>query len=77
MKNDSALSKEGKKMFFHTELVRFGVKYDRATQVANILAAEKPDELLTEEEKQLIDEVCNEWLNNYNRYKNIQNSANL
>ncbi|MBD2359010.1 hypothetical protein H6G41_31235 [Tolypothrix sp. FACHB-123] len=77
MQYPCSLSNEEKKIFFHTELVRYGVKYDRAATVAKILAAEKPDELLTEEEKQLVDEVCNEWLNNYNRYKNIQQSANL
>ncbi|MER3494584.1 MAG: hypothetical protein C4323_21420 [Mastigocladus sp. ERB_26_2] len=61
-------SKE-KEEFFHTELVKYGVDDQRATQVAHILASGKPDELLSEKEIQIAEEVCREWLRQYKRYK--------
>jgi hypothetical protein len=63
-------SKE-KEEFFHTELVKYGVDYQRAAQVAHILASGKSDELLSEKEIQLAEEVCREWLRQYKRYKHL------
>ncbi|MBD2430149.1 MULTISPECIES: hypothetical protein [Fischerella] len=63
-------SKE-KEDFFHTELVKYGVDYQRAAQVAHILASGKPDELLSEKEIQIAEEVCREWLRQYKRYKHL------
>ncbi|WP_315787353.1 hypothetical protein [Fischerella sp. JS2] len=63
-------SKE-KEEFFHTELVKYGVDYQRAAQVAQILASGKPDELLSEKEIQIAKEVCREWLRQYKRYKHL------
>ncbi|PMB22870.1 hypothetical protein CEN45_11550 [Fischerella thermalis CCMEE 5198] len=48
--------------FFHTQLVKYGVDYQKAAQVARILASGKPDELLSEKEIQIAEEVCREWL---------------
>ncbi|WP_026732395.1 hypothetical protein [Fischerella sp. PCC 9605] len=63
-------SKE-KEEFFHTELVKYGVDYQRAAKVAKILASEKPDELLSDKEKQLAEEVCKEWLRQHQRLTSI------
>ncbi|MFB2772504.1 hypothetical protein ACE1AT_24970 [Pelatocladus sp. BLCC-F211] len=63
-------SKE-KEEFFHTELVKYGVDYHRAAKVAQILASGTPDELLSEKEIQLAEEVCKEWLRQYQRYKRL------
>ncbi|BAU06387.1 MULTISPECIES: hypothetical protein [Fischerella] len=57
--------------FFHTQLVKYGVDYQRAAQVAHILASGKPDELLSEKEIQIAEEVCREWLRQYKRYKHL------
>lgn len=69
------MSKKEKEKIFHTELVKFGVSYDRAAKAAYILATGKPDELLTEEEKRLVIEVCKEWSKNHKRYKKLQQIA--
>ncbi|BAZ65850.1 MAG: hypothetical protein KME28_06420 [Pelatocladus maniniholoensis HA4357-MV3] len=63
-------SKE-KEEFFHTELVKYGVDYQRAAKVALILASGTPDELLSEKEIQLAEEVCKEWLRQHQRYKRL------
>jgi len=45
--------------------------------VAKLLAANKPDELLTDEEQQLIDEVCRLWLKRRNQGQSIGLSSVL
>jgi hypothetical protein len=47
---------------FHNELVRYGVHYQKAAQVAKILAAQEWDEQMTTAEQRLVDEVCHLWL---------------
>lgn len=58
---DASLLKKEKEKLFFTELVKYGVKHDKAAKAAKILAAGLPDELLTKKEKQLVIEVCREW----------------
>ncbi|RAM48189.1 MAG: hypothetical protein C6Y22_29000 [Hapalosiphonaceae cyanobacterium JJU2] len=60
-----------KEEFFHTELVKYGVDYQRAAKVAQILASGTPDELLSEKEIQLAEEVCKQWLREHQRYKRL------
>ncbi|MBD2533824.1 hypothetical protein H6G97_31450 [Nostoc flagelliforme FACHB-838] len=75
MQHNFSLSKKEKEKIFHTELVKFGVKYDRAAKAAYILASGKSDELLTEQEKRFVIEVCEEWSKNHKRYKELQQIA--
>ncbi|WP_320073245.1 hypothetical protein [Nostoc sp. MG11] len=56
----------------HTELVKYGVKYEKAGKVARILASRQPDELLTQEEIQLSKEVCQQWLKQRQRMAVIE-----
>jgi hypothetical protein len=65
------ISVEKKEELFHTELIKCGVDYQKAAQVAQILALEKPDELLTEKEIELTKEVCQEWLTHHKRLTSI------
>lgn len=58
-------------LLLHTELVKHGVDYHKAAKVAKILADKKPDELLTEEEIRLTQEVCQVWLRQRNRLTSI------
>ena len=56
------MSLKEKEEFLHTELVRHGVEYHKAAEVARILVSGKPDELLTEKEIKLATEVCRKWI---------------
>ncbi|MBW4423214.1 MAG: hypothetical protein KME50_01800 [Nostoc desertorum CM1-VF14] len=69
------MPKKEKEKIFHTELVKFGVKYDTAAKAAYILASGRPDEFLTQEEKRFVMEVCKEWSKNHKRYKKLQQIA--
>ncbi len=60
-----------KERIFHTQLVKYGVEYDKAAKAAKILASGKPDELLTNEEIQLVKEVCRDWSIQNKRYKRL------
>ncbi|GAA6618340.1 hypothetical protein [Scytonema sp. NUACC26] len=51
-----------KEEFFHTELVKRGVEYHKAAEVARILVSGKSDELLTDKEIQLATQVCRNWI---------------
>lgn len=62
---------EQKQELFHTQLVKHGVKYQKAAEAARILASGKPDELLTNEEIQLVTEVCKEWSIQYKRLTSL------
>lgn len=55
-------SQERKELLFRVELIHRLIPESRAAEVARLLAADTPDELLTEEDQQLIDEVCRLWL---------------
>lgn len=62
---------EEKERLFHTELVKYGVEYRTAGKVARILASRKPDELLTQQERQQVQEACQKWLTQHKRKKRI------
>lgn len=70
------LSVEDKEELFHTELVRHGVEYHKAAEVAKILVSGKPDELLTDTEKQLTTEVCQQWIEQRKRLALISQQLN-
>lgn len=56
------MSLKEKEEFFHIELVKHGVEYHKAAEVARMIVSGKPDELLTDKERQLATEVCREWV---------------
>lgn len=56
------MSLKEKEEFLHLELVKHGVEYHKAAEVARIIVSGKPDELLTDKERQLATEVCREWI---------------
>lgn len=56
------MSLKEKEEFFHIELVKCGVEYYKAAEVARIIVSGKPDELLTNKERQLAMEACREWV---------------
>lgn len=60
-----------KERLFHTELVKYGVEYRIAGKVARILALGKSDELLTQQERQLVQKACQKWLTQHKRKKRI------
>ncbi|QSJ18825.1 hypothetical protein JYQ62_08755 [Nostoc sp. UHCC 0702] len=63
-------SKEREK-FFHTQLVKYGINYQKAAKVARIIASGCPDTLLTEEEIRLSKQVCQDWLRQHQRVTSI------
>ncbi|MBW4564466.1 MAG: hypothetical protein KME32_25685 [Mojavia pulchra JT2-VF2] len=63
---------EDKQELLHTELVKYGVNYQKAAKAAQILADKKADELLTEEEITLTKEVCEAWLKQRQRLSLIE-----
>lgn len=63
---------EEKETIFHTELVKYGVEYEKARKAAQILASSKPDELLAEEEIQIVKEACNEWSKQHRLYQRLK-----
>jgi hypothetical protein len=71
MRKQLFTSVEEKEKLFHTELVKYGVEYELAAQAARILVSGKPDELLTEQEIQLVKEVCREWSMGHKRFKRL------
>lgn len=66
-RNPFLLTSTEKERLFLNELVKRCVPYDRAREVARILASGEPDEELTEEEIQLAKAVCREWLERHKR----------
>lgn len=67
------ISIEEKEKLDRTELVKYGVKSELAAQAAKILVSGKPDELLTEQEIQLVEEVCREWLTRHRSLSSLLN----
>ncbi|QLE56350.1 hypothetical protein [Nostoc sp. TCL26-01] len=65
------MSQVEKEKIFHTQLVKYGVKYEQAARVAKIIASGKSEELLTPEEKQLVKEACQQWLTGHRRFRQI------
>lgn len=64
-------SQKRKELLFRVELIHRLVPESQAAKVARLLAADTPDELLTEEEQQLIDEVCRLWLERREKGRSI------
>lgn len=47
------------------------MKYEIAAQAAKILVSGKPDELLTEQEIQPVEQACREWLTQHKRLTSL------
>ncbi|HEY9750177.1 MAG TPA: hypothetical protein V6C63_15950 [Allocoleopsis sp.] len=62
MQEKFLISSKQKEELFHTELVKHGVPYHKAAKAAKILASNQPEDVLTEEETQLVQEACRVWL---------------
>lgn len=62
MQEKFLISPKQKEELFHTELVKHGVPYHKAAKAAKILASNQPEETLTDEETQLVQEACRVWL---------------
>ncbi|BAT55664.1 unknown protein [Nostoc sp. NIES-3756] len=71
MKGNFFISQEEKERLFHTQLVKYGVKFEKAAKVAKILASGESEESWTEEERQLVTETCEEWLKAHKRHKQL------
>lgn len=71
MKGNFFISQEEKERLFHTQLVKYGVKFEKAAKVAKILASGQSEEDLTQEEKQLVTEACKQWLKGHKRHKQL------
>jgi len=71
MSDTFRLSQQRKEIIFRVELVHRLIPESRASEVAKLLAAGTPDELLTEEEQQMVDEVCRLWLERRSQNRSI------
>jgi hypothetical protein len=67
------LSNERQKVFL-AQFIKGGVEYSLALQVAEILASQKPEELLTDEEKELVEQACRLWLDHRNGMNRIKHA---
>lgn len=56
------MSVKEQKSLFHTELIRVGIDFNQAEKAASILAQNLPNEQLSPEERQLIQDTCSQWL---------------
>ncbi|MBD2094294.1 hypothetical protein H6F90_03915 [Trichocoleus sp. FACHB-591] len=76
MLSDTSATKsfhEQQKVFL-AQFIKGGVEYSLALQAAEILAAEKPEELLTDTEKGLVNEACRLWLSHRNGMNKIKHA---
>lgn len=71
MTSEFGWSKERRELLFRVELIHRLVPESKAIKVAELLAADTPDELLTEEEKQLIEDVCRLWLQRRSQCRSV------
>jgi len=62
MQEKFLISSKQKEELFHTELVKHGIPYHKAAKAAKILVSNPPEETLTTEEVELVQEACREWL---------------
>lgn len=62
-----------REQLFHTELVKCGVEYHKAAKAAQIIVSETSDDLLTDDEIQLVKDVCQQWLEQRKRLGLIHN----
>jgi hypothetical protein len=63
---------EEREKIFCTELVKYGVKYEKAVIAARILASGLPDELLSPEEIKTVKDTCSKWSVEKKRYKRLK-----
>lgn len=77
MKSRFYVSREEKEKVFTTELVKCGVEYRKAVKVANTLATEQPDELITTEDMQLVQDACKMWIKQRKRWGFISQILHL
>ncbi|QSJ20972.1 hypothetical protein JYQ62_26750 [Nostoc sp. UHCC 0702] len=68
---------QDKEQLLHTQLVKCGVHYGKAAKVAKIIASGYPDELLTDDEIKLTQEVCREWLRQRQRLNSIEENISF
>jgi mannose/cellobiose epimerase-like protein (N-acyl-D-glucosamine 2-epimerase family) len=64
-------------VFFHTQLLKYGIENQIAAKVAEILVSEMLDEFLTNEEIMLAEEVCKQWLKQHQRLSFINKSLSI
>ncbi|WP_445633668.1 CopG family transcriptional regulator [Nostoc sp. DSM 114161] len=72
MRSQFYISVEEKEKIFCTELIRYGVPYEKARKAAQILASGQPDELLTPEEILIVKDACKIWSKQHKRYQRLQ-----
>jgi hypothetical protein len=74
MPSDTSAAKsfnEQQKVFL-AQFIKGGVEYSLALQAAEILAAEKLEALLTDEEKEIVEQACRLWLDHRNGMNRIK-----
>jgi hypothetical protein len=57
-----SMSPTEREHLFLTELIKVGIDFQQARKAAKVLALQLSDEQLTQEEDQLVQEVCRQWL---------------
>jgi hypothetical protein len=76
MSSNFYISDEEIEKIFCTELVKYGVKYEKAVISAKILASAQADELLSSEEIKIVKEACEHWFLQNSRYKKLKALVN-
>ncbi|BAT53513.1 unknown protein [Nostoc sp. NIES-3756] len=74
MQSNYFISNEEKEKLFHTQLVKYGVKYDKAAKAAQLMVSDGLENL-TQQEQQLVTEACQEWLKAKKRCGNINSNC--
>ncbi|MBD2501718.1 hypothetical protein [Anabaena azotica] len=74
MLSNYSISNEEKERLFHLQLVKYGVKYEKAAKVAQLMVSKRLDNL-TDQEQQLVTEACQEWFKAKKRCNNIDSSC--
>ncbi|MFL9455278.1 MULTISPECIES: hypothetical protein [Nostocales] len=65
------MSQEEKEILYHAKLIRYGVDLKIAAKVAKILASGNSDDSLTPEDKKLVTDICQFWLEKRNHLKRL------
>ncbi|MBN3870764.1 MAG: hypothetical protein HWQ23_10960 [Nostoc sp. JL33] len=61
---------------FCTELVKYGVEYEKAVIVAKIIASGQGDELLSPSEIKIVEDACKSWSEQNQRFKPLKAVVN-
>ncbi|WP_341530275.1 hypothetical protein WKK05_13875 [Nostoc sp. UHCC 0302] len=72
MSSNYSTSIEEREKIFCTELVKYGVEYHKAVIAAKIIASGQGDELLTSEEIKIVQDACQKWSQENQRYKRLK-----